>query len=278
MRKSIHALAFVSMLSLIPAPSHAGLRDWLSLPSTRDKVSPELAQKRAQQYLTQIMQFDGFTVEGGKADFSPQERKNLDRHVLTRIDRATSLSVVRVERKDVKGVLAIAGVDPKAEAFDPHAGYLAYLSLETGLVFPDEADRAHQIMAHLIGEPAMLGFGPEAGPLWKSSDIVSLRGYQPVAGQAGGNGQAQFNDTSGYQPIAGEKAPDEEEIPAWVIRGLHDLPRPDAKDKPSELGILAALTRRPGTSACRLTHVTGVGSLGKALFKDGHRLAKETEE
>jgi hypothetical protein len=268
MRKSTHGFPFVAVplvLSLLASSASAGVRDWLSM-SSREKVSPEVAQKRAQQYLSEVMKFDGFTVEGGKSEFTATERKALDKHVLSRLERASSIYVVRVEHKGAKGLLAIAGVDAKNEDFDPRAGYLAYLSLETGLVFPDEADRAHQIMAHLIGEPALLGFGPEAGPLWKSNDVISLRGYS-AGPMGGGNGQAQFTDTSGYHPIPNEASPDADEIPAWVIRGLHDLP-----------GILAALTRKPGSNHCRLTHVTGIGSLGKALFKDGHRLAKETEE
>lgn len=282
MRKSTHGLNLLVVplvVSLLSAPGFAGVRDWLSM-SSRDKVSPELAQRRAQQYLIEVLKFDGFTVEGGRSDFSPQERKSLDKHVLSRIDRAGSVYVTRVEHKGVKGVFAVAGTGAKNEEFDPRVGYLAYLSLDTGLVFPDEADRAHQIMSHLIGEPALLGFAPEAGPLWKSNDIISLRGYSagPMGGGGAGNGQAQFNDTSGYQPIAGETSPDADEIPAWVIRGLHDFPAKDPKDKPAEMGILAALTRRPGGNSCRLTHVTGIGSLGKALFKDGHRLARETEE
>lgn len=279
MRKSTHVfplLAVPLVCSLLVPPATAGVRDWLSM-SSRDKVSPEAAQKRAHQYLTEVMKFDGFTVEGGKSEFTAAERKALDKHVLSRLERANAIHVVRVEHKGAKGVLAIAGTDAKSEEFDPRAGYLAYLSLETGLVFPDEADRAHQIMSHLIGEPALLGFGPEAGPLWKSNDIISLRGYS-AGPMGGGNGQAQFSDTSGYQPIPNEASPDADEIPAWVIRGLHDFPAKDAKDKPVEMGILAALTRKPGTNHCRLTHVTGIGTLGKALFKDGHRLAKETEE
>lgn len=262
---------------LAAAPVRAGLFDMIKLPTGRAAIPAEAATQRVNEYLRDVLGVQDFKVTNGRGDFTGAEKKALDRHLTSRLDRAGQIVIADVAGPRGKGVLVIAGGD-LASPLDPKKGYLAYLSLDTDLVFPEDADRALSLMAHVIGEPALFGFAPEGGPLWKVTERYLSRGYAPGGGMPGQAGQFTSSDgaVEAYAIRKDEPSPEQDEIPAWVVRGLHDLAW--KKEKPLEMGVLIALTRRPGTRVCRLTHVTGVGTLGKTLFKDFKRLATETEE
>ena len=259
-------------LALVATPADAGIRDLFRFNTST--VPADVAEKRVRAYLDDVVRIPGLKVADGHGSPTSAEMKGLDSHITSRTDRAPEMVTARVTGKDVSGVVIVAGPGVTRPGWAPAKGYLAYLSLDSKLVFPEDADRAQALVSHLIGEPALFGFAPEAGPLWRVTERYLTKNYSAMPGDG-----ARFADSEGpgpYQVREGERSPDEEEIPAWVVRGIGDLP--GKHDKPVEMGLLLALTRRPGTSFVRLTHVTGVGSLGKALFKDAQRAKKDGDE
>jgi hypothetical protein len=268
----IHA---VLLTLLFAVPAHAGLFDFISLPGGKSDVSADVAAKRVREYAKDVLGLKGFQITEPRGELTSAEKKTLDRHLTSRIDRAKHVAVANVSSPQGKGILVIGATNLTEDAWDPTKGYMAYLSMDTELVFPADADRALSLVVHLVGEPPLFGFAPEGGPLWKVTErYLSSRGLGNPTGGPGGAGQFA-GGTPEYQVQSGETAPEADEIPAWVVRGLHDLKWKGGKA--TEMGLLVALTRRPNTGLCRLTHVTGIGTLGKTLFKDAQRLKGNDE-
>lgn len=280
-----HAALFVG-LSMVGAgvPSEAGIKDWFRFSGRAATVPAPVAEARVKEYLANVLKLDGLEVTSGRSEIGARERKHLDSHILSRVEKAPELAVVEVSGKRFKGVGILGGHRLQSKNWDPVRGYVAYLSLVTPNPFPGDADTALSLLAHVLGEPALFGFSCEAGPIWAQTERYLASYHVPAAA---GDGVAQFSGSSGIAPYKARSdgAPDHDEIPAWVVRGLGDLiwrpgaaaPSKDAA-KPAEMGVLLAITREGSSRACRITHVTGVGKLGQSLFAGGHRLTKDDEE
>lgn len=270
-------IAILTLLVLSAVPAHAGLFDYFRLPTSQKEVEPAVADARVKQYLEDLLGIKKFTIKGGHGPLTAAETKALDAHITSRMTRAPSMVTARIEAEGLTGTCVIAGPDVASPGWDPTKGFLAYVQLDTALVFPSEADRAYSLAAHVLGEQALFGFAPEAGPMWKVTERYLQQNAAAGGGPMGGGmGQLNAGDPIPYAVQSGESAPAADDIPAWAVRGLHDLKWKGAK-KPVEMGLLIALTRRPASTVVRLTHVAGIGPLGKALFKDAHRLHTDDE-
>jgi hypothetical protein len=273
------ALGIIVVLGLAARPVWAGFGDWFHLGSSHESLEPAVAQKRVGEYLRGVLGIKNWRVSNGRNDLTSRERRNLDSHVLSRLDRTQALAVVDVKTAGgVSGIGMLAAAKLDSGAFDPSAGYIAYISLLTDKVFPADADRALSLMTNVVPESSLFGFSPEGGPIWKVTDkyLGKLPG-DPTAQFSGADSAADDAIIPAYQVHPNERSPDSDEIPAWVIRGTTDFIWRGSK--PLELGVLVTLDRRPGTTKCRLTHVTSIGDRGKQLFAGGIRAsAKDKEE
>ena len=265
--------AIVSALLVLSAlPAQAGLLDYFRLPSSQPSVEPAVAEARVKQYLDDVLGVKKLTVKNGHGPMTGAETRGLDSHITSRMGRAPAMVTAQVESEGITGIVAIAGPNVNGAGWDPTQGFLAYVQLDTALVFPSEADRAFSLAAHVMGEKALFGFAPEAGPLWKVTERYL---QQSAAAPMGGIGQLNAGDPVPYSAQSGESSPSDDDIPSWVVRGLTDVKW--KKAKATEMGLLIALTRRPASTCVRMTHVAGIGPLGKPLFKDAHRLTESEE-
>lgn len=257
------------------APATAGLLDYFRLPASQPDVAAPVAEARVRQYLTEVLGLKKVEVKNGHGPLTAAELKTLDSHITSRITKGAAMVTAQVDVEGIQGIAVIAGKDVASESWDPRVGFLAYVQLDTTLVFPSEADRAYSLAVHVVGEPALFGFAPEAGPMWKVTERYLQQNASAPMGGGGGMGQLNAGDPIPYVAQSGEEAPPADDIPAWVVRGLTDLKW--KKEKPVEMGLLVGLTRRPQSTCVRLTHVAGVGGLGKQLWKDAHRLTEPEE-
>lgn len=266
------AIALALALSCT-APATAGLLDYFRLPASQPEVPANVAEARVKEYLTSVLGLKKVEVKHGHGPMTAAEEKALDPHIVSRLKKGATMVTAEVDVEGIPGLAVIAGRDANAAVWDPTKGFLGYVQLDTTLVFPSEADRAFSLTVHVIGEPALFGFAPEAGPMWKVTERYLQQNASAPMG--GGMGQLNAGDPVPYVAQSGETAPESDEIPAWVVRGLTDLKW--KKQKPVEMGLLVGLTRRPASTCVRLTHVAGTGPLGKQLWKDAHRLIEAEE-
>ena len=265
------AVTAAAFLVFGAGPVRAGLMDWWKATTQRGVVPPDKAQNQVKRYLERVLKREDFKVSQGRSILAAADRKTLDGHVVSRLDRFPEMAVADVTSRGTTGLAVLAGHGLAKGGWDPAKGYVAYVSLAVEAPFPVEADRALELTAQLVGEPAMFGFSVEAGPLWKESEnylVGALSGAEGAAQFAGGDAASDEGHGSGH---------DLDDIPAWVVRGWTELVWKGCP-KPLEMGTLFALTRERNPKRCRLMHVTGVGNVAKGLFTGAIRLNKEDEE
>ena len=274
MRHAVRFASFACLLALA-VPARAGLFDFFHLPSSQPDVAAAVAEARAKEYLEEVLGLKSLTIKDGHGAPTADELKSMDSHITSRMQRAPAMITAKLSAEGVTGIVVLAGPGVNDKEWDPSKGYLGCVQLDTGLVFPSDADRAYSLAVKVLGERALFNFAPEAGPVWKVTERYLQAGA--TAGGMPGAGAAQLAADDGsavpYQVEAGEKAPEADEVPAWVVRGLTDLKY--RKQKAQEIGLLMSLTRRPASTCVRATHVTGLGPIGKALFKDAQRLPSD---
>ena len=257
----------IAVLCGVLLPVQAGPLDWFSSKLHR-QISPALVEARVRTYLKAVVKNPRLKVSRGRSELTGAEKKRLDPKILDRIGDAGDLMVADVAGPDANGLAILASRDIAKPDWDPATDYLAYVALNNGAVFPGDADRALALCAHIVGEPALYGNAPEAGPIWLKKESGGGEGRGGGGGRGGRfNGGSFAGDTSGYRPRAGEVSPDEDEIPAWVTRGVAQVAL-GGHHTPMKLGVLVALTRGPGGHGVLLTHVTGAGPAGKPIFRD----------
>ena len=266
---------FAALMALaLAAPSPAGPLDWLTS-KFHKSISPGIVEARLRAYLKAVLQNPRLRVSHGRAELTGAERKRLDPKVLERLGDAGDVVVADVAGGDASGLAILASKDIEKPDWDPATSFLGYVVLSSPAVFPGDADRALSLCAHLIGEPALYGNAPEAGPVWLKKEPGGGGGGRGGGGGGRGGRGARFSGAESfgadgdYQPRPGEVSPDEDEIPAWVTRGVATVPL-GANHRPTQLGLLIALTRGPGGHGVTLTHVAGAGPAGKPLFKGLH--------
>jgi hypothetical protein len=288
-RRRLAPTLVFALLALAGAPPvRAGLWNWFGLGQRRPRAEPQEAQARVSQYLTELLQRPGFQVSRGRSEMTREDRKALDSHFLSRLERTPEMVIASLAAPAARatGFAVVAGPGVVRSGVDPVRGYLGFVVMFTDAPFPAEADRALSLAAHVLGEPALFGFAPEAGPLWPELEpYLSRNGAFPGEGVAqfagGASGTAPGTDeprVAPYRAVSGERSPGSDEVPAWVVRGATEMNwRRHAK--PLEMGVMLVLLRRPGApKGTQIIHVTGVGKLSRGLFKDAIRHSKKTDD
>jgi len=268
--RTLETIVVIAGLVCATAPVQSGVLEWFRLPSRRTVGSPDTAQSQMKKYLARVLKIEDLQVSGRKSALTSAERRALDSHVLSRIDRCPEAVIVDLSGRATKGIGVLGGSNLTKGEFSPAKGYVGYVSLVTSEPFPTEADQALNLVTKVVGESGLFGLSPEAGPVWKHVE-------QCIVGQVPGlDGAAQLSaNQTAARTLPAESDP--EEIPAWSVRGLGELIW-KGEPKPLEMGVLVALTRERGGKACRVTHVTGVGQPSKGLFSGAIRLNKDEEE